>query len=81
MRSYIVNIAGIDHSVKLTEKTAKRLKAKPVESPADRAKAREEAVAKAKAEQEAKEAAEAKAAVEEAKSAKPENKAKAPNNK
>lgn len=31
MQSYIVNIAGIDHTVKLSEKTAKRLNAKPVE--------------------------------------------------
>lgn len=31
MQSYIVNIAGIDHTVKLTEKTAKRLNAKPVD--------------------------------------------------
>lgn len=30
MQSYIVNIAGIDHTVKLSEKTAKRLGAKPV---------------------------------------------------
>ena len=35
MQSYIVNIAGIDHTVKLTEKTAKRLDAKPVEQKAE----------------------------------------------
>jgi len=31
MQSYIVNIGGVDLTVKLTEKTADRLGAKPVE--------------------------------------------------
>jgi len=34
MKSYIVNIAGVELSVKLTEKTAKRLGAKPVDQKA-----------------------------------------------
>ena len=32
MKSYVINIAGVDHTVKLTEKTAQRLGAKLVEN-------------------------------------------------
>lgn len=80
MRSYVVNIAGIDHSVKLSEKTAKRLGAKPVKQPAktgpsDAELAKQQAEEEARAEEEAKQAADAKAAAEEAEKAEAEKKA------
>lgn len=94
MKSYIVKMGGVDLSVKLSEKTAKRIGAKEVQQvsktgPSDAEIAKQQAEEKAQAEEEAKQAAEAKAAAEEAekkaaekaKETKPQNKAKTPQKK